>query len=58
MKMRHPTRVSVFNIEAEPPILVYEKTIDRGVYKDRLFMSSMIGRETKRGRGVQVEPIK
>lgn len=48
----------MFNIEAEPPILVYEKTLDRGVYKDRLFMSSMIGRETKRGRGVQVEPIR
>lgn len=58
MKMRYPTRLSVFNIDADPPELVYEKVIDRGVYKERLNMSSVIGRETKRGRGVQVEPIK
>lgn len=57
MKMRYPTRISVFNIAAEPPALVYEKTFDRGVYKERLSMSALIGRETKRGRGVQIEPI-
>jgi hypothetical protein len=58
MKMKKPTRLSVFNIDADPPKLVYEKVIDRAVYKDRLHMSSLIGFEAKRGHGVQVEPIK